>query len=325
MSKNGIDISEHQGANFDVSGNEFIMIRASWGHFSEDKCFKTNVAKCNNAGIPWGTYHYSYARSYDEAKSEAQQFLALVKMQAGRKYPLVVDIEDADHWKSGQGVTMNTEIQVIKAWKEVIEGAGEYLMLYCNLSYYNQLKALDEKLIASLDLWLAQWQVGQPSVDCGMWQHQGSPLDRNIAYKDYPSIINPKTTTPTPQPQPVQKTAKYKVGQKVKFSSCYYNSKDASTGNANLTVKNMTVWEGTISNIVWQGGTATYNLSGLCWVNDGDIRSVINGSTQRTYTVQSGDTLSSIASKFGTTYQKIASDNGIADVNKIYPGQVLKV
>lgn len=44
-----------------------------------------------------------------------------------------------------------------------------------------------------------------------------------------------------------------------------------------------------------------------------------------TYTVKSGDTLSGIASKFGTTYQKIAADNGISNPNLIYPGQVLKI
>lgn len=45
----------------------------------------------------------------------------------------------------------------------------------------------------------------------------------------------------------------------------------------------------------------------------------------QTYTVQSGDTLSGIASRFGTTYQKIAADNGIANPNIIHPGQVLKI
>ena len=44
-----------------------------------------------------------------------------------------------------------------------------------------------------------------------------------------------------------------------------------------------------------------------------------------TYTVVSGDTLSKIAKKYGTTYQRIARDNGIPNPNKIYPGQVLKI
>ena len=44
-----------------------------------------------------------------------------------------------------------------------------------------------------------------------------------------------------------------------------------------------------------------------------------------TYTVKSGDTLSGIAAKYGTTYQSLASLNGISDPNKIYVGQVIKL
>lgn len=44
-----------------------------------------------------------------------------------------------------------------------------------------------------------------------------------------------------------------------------------------------------------------------------------------TYTVKSGDTLSGIAAKYGTTYQAIASLNGISNPNKIYVGQKLKI
>jgi len=43
------------------------------------------------------------------------------------------------------------------------------------------------------------------------------------------------------------------------------------------------------------------------------------------YTVASGDTLSGIAAKFGTSWQTLQSLNGLADPNKIYAGQVLKV
>lgn len=44
-----------------------------------------------------------------------------------------------------------------------------------------------------------------------------------------------------------------------------------------------------------------------------------------TYTVKSGDTLSGIAARFGTTYQYLASVNGISNPNVINVGQVLKV
>ena len=48
-------------------------------------------------------------------------------------------------------------------------------------------------------------------------------------------------------------------------------------------------------------------------------------NNKTTYTVKSGDTLSGIAAKYGTTYQKIAADNGIKNPNLIYPGQVLTI
>lgn len=46
---------------------------------------------------------------------------------------------------------------------------------------------------------------------------------------------------------------------------------------------------------------------------------------QNTYTVKSGDTLSGIAQKFGTTYQHLAQINNIKNPNLIHVGQVLKI
>lgn len=47
--------------------------------------------------------------------------------------------------------------------------------------------------------------------------------------------------------------------------------------------------------------------------------------TATTYTVESGDTLSGIASKLGTTAEKLAAYNGIKDMNSIQAGQVLQI
>ena len=45
----------------------------------------------------------------------------------------------------------------------------------------------------------------------------------------------------------------------------------------------------------------------------------------KTYTVKSGDNLTKIAKKFGTTVAKLVELNNIKDPNKIYVGQVLKL
>lgn len=44
-----------------------------------------------------------------------------------------------------------------------------------------------------------------------------------------------------------------------------------------------------------------------------------------TYTVKSGDTLSTIASHFGVSYQQLAQVNNITNPNRIYVGQVIRV
>ena len=53
--------------------------------------------------------------------------------------------------------------------------------------------------------------------------------------------------------------------------------------------------------------------------------SVDNSKNYIEYIVKSGDTLSAIANKYNTTYQKIAQDNNISNPNLIYPNQKLKI
>ncbi|WP_368383290.1 muramidase family protein, partial [[Clostridium] symbiosum] len=95
----------------------------------------------------------------------------------------------------------------------------------------------------------------------------------------------------------------------------------------------------TLSSIAAKYGTtyqalASYN--GIADPNRINVGQVIRipGSTSgssgsasggQTYTVRSGDTLSSIAAKYGTTYQALASYNGIADPNRINVGQVIRI
>ncbi len=51
----------------------------------------------------------------------------------------------------------------------------------------------------------------------------------------------------------------------------------------------------------------------------------VTDSKENIYIVKKGDTLSQIANKYKTTYQNIASKNGIKNPNLIYPGQVLNI
>lgn len=48
-------------------------------------------------------------------------------------------------------------------------------------------------------------------------------------------------------------------------------------------------------------------------------------TSETVYTVKSGDTLSAIAAKYGTTYQTLAAYNGIANPNIIHVGQKIRI
>ena len=59
-----------------------------------------------------------------------------------------------------------------------------------------------------------------------------------------------------------------------------------------------------------------------------EVQKVVNGSSGSSaqyYIIKSGDTLSGIAARYGTTYQKLAKLNGISNPNKIYAGQKIRV
>lgn len=60
-------------------------------------------------------------------------------------------------------------------------------------------------------------------------------------------------------------------------------------------------------------------------VPSGNPSSGSASSAEQVYTVKAGDTLSKIAAKYGTTYQKLASYNGIANPNKINVGQKIRI
>ena len=50
-----------------------------------------------------------------------------------------------------------------------------------------------------------------------------------------------------------------------------------------------------------------------------------SGSAPRYYTIQSGDTLSGIAVRFGTSVTTLMSLNGISNPNLIYAGNAIRV
>lgn len=85
----------------------------------------------------------------------------------------------------------------------------------------------------------------------------------------------------------------------------------------------------TLADEVWQGKYGNGDIrKAVLGSRYGEVMAIVNGglSSGRTvYTVKSGDTLSGIAARYGTTYQRLASYNGIANPNLIYAGQQIVI
>ena len=94
----------------------------------------------------------------------------------------------------------------------------------------------------------------------------------------------------------------------------------------------------TLSGIAARYGTTWQELAAINRLNDPNMifpgqQIVIRGSANASnsgggeeyYTIQPGDNLSSIATRYGTTWQWLAEVNGISEPNLIYPGNTLRV
>ena len=183
-------------------------------------------------------------------------------------------------------------------------------------------------------------------------------LDMNYAYKDF--VVKGYTVNPQPTVQPTKKSNE-EIAEEVKqglwgngddrknrLSAAGYdyntvqNIVNGSYNKSQDTITYYIVKRGdTLSgigskyNVNWKDIANLNNISSPYIIYVGQsIKIPVKGNTtnvqpqqnvQKTYTVKSGDTLSGIAAKYGTTYQEIARKNGIANPNKIYPGQVLKI
>jgi LysM repeat protein len=77
----------------------------------------------------------------------------------------------------------------------------------------------------------------------------------------------------------------------------------------------------------WQELQRINNIPNPNRIFPGQVIRLHGGSapTEHTYTVVRSDTLSGIASRFGTTWRVLQEINGIANPNKIFPGQIINL
>lgn len=343
----GIDISKHNGNfNLEPYKGQFVIIRVGYGHFHLDEKFERNVNECKRLGIPFGVYHYSYALNEKEAEEEARGVLnAIAKYKNDIKVGVWFDMEDADGYKKKHGFKFSNSTIAPICYKfcKMIEDAGYYAGIYTSSSWLDYVKGLNDRF----DKWVANWGKNDGSQHTNtsqygtIQQYTSKPLDKNIMYADLSRYSRGNTAPVKPQPKPIDQIADEVIAgqwgngddRKKRLTDAGYDYNAVQNAvNAKLAKKSNDEIAKEVIAGKWGNGDDRKKRLTQAGYNYTVIQDIVNklaGANKASkvvyYTVRSGDTLSGIASKYGTTYKKLAQMNGIANPNKIYAGQRIRV
>ena len=352
MRMNGIDISSWQtGINLNAVPCDFVIVKATGGTGYVNPDYTRAMNQAMSAGKKVGVYHYAREKGCKgSATAEADFFVKTVQSYIGKAI-LVLDWEE--------------ELSLAVAWAKefldrVYQKTGVKAFLYTSASVTRQYNWASVAQ-AGYPLWMAQYPNAKPQngyrdkpwtdgkgygafktlaihqySETGRLPGYNGNLDMNKAYMDaaawdkYAGATGAQKPTTDPKPTPSGSTldlavavmqGKYGVDQARKdaLGTRYKEVQDFINHIASASTD--TLVKETMQGKYGNGKTREIVLGSKYKA----VQDKINGSGAVYYTVRSGDTLSGIAAKYGTTYQKIAQMNGLTNPNKIYVGQKLRV
>lgn len=305
MALYGTDQSKWQGNS--VTEGDFIIIKATEGTGYVDPTCDAKYQINKAAGKLLGVYHFARP-DLCSAEAEAEFFVNNIKGYI-KEAILVLDWEQP----GTQG-----NVSWAKAWLDrVYKLTGVRPLIYMSASVVNSYNW--SSIAKDYGLWIAGYpnaynvpnppkpSVGDMPYGIGawalwaIWQYSSSAgtLDRNIANMDraaWKKYANPDSSSkPEPTPEPTNPLDKYTDEQLADRVIA------GKYGNGEERKKAL--------------GSRYEAVQAIVDKRLAPKETVIN------YAVRRGDTLWGIAQAYGTTVDKLAKDNGIANPSLIYPGQ----
>lgn len=356
MSMNGIDVSGWQaGINLAAVPCDFVIIKSTQGTSYVNKDCDRAYQQAKTAGKLLGVYHYF---SGGDPYAEAEFFVKNIKGYVGEAI-LVLDWEGEQNSKFSQGpavakpfldkvaeltgvrplIYMSKSVCRQHDWSSVAALYGLWVAQYAdnNSTGYQSNPWTDSK---GYGAWSGP-AIYQYSSHGRLAGYNGN-LDINIAYMDAngwksysgaksglvakPEVSAPQQATPTGTTLDLVygvMIGRYGSGaeRKTKLGSRYDEVQNMINHIASASASTLAT---EVKNGAYGNGDIRKSVLGTRY---DEVQKIVNGGGTSAvyYTVKSGDTLSAIASKYGTTYQKIAQINGISNPNKIYVGQKIRV
>lgn len=367
-----IDVSGYQEdsvAYFQLAKSKGVMgvvVKLTEG--SEDGSAYVNpraaaqIRNASTAGLHVSCYHFARYTSNADAQNEARFFVKIAKQYGMTSDTLMIDdaeVHSAADYNSATAAFLNE----VKALGYTRVG------LYSMKSFFTS-GILNSHGFGDAKIWDAGYGITDLGIDnAAAWQWTDNGLGMNVDtsydFDEAFTVGSPNSgvvpTTPIPAPNPVEHvghpaTGTYTVqpgdtlsGIAAKFGTTYQNLAAINgigdpnqifpgqvlkvTGTASQESTYYVQDGDTLSAIATKFGTTISNLASINHISNPNVIYVgqkiyVGEATQgqsNAYTVQSGDTLSAIASKFGTTWQDLAQKNGLANPNVIYVGQTLTI
>ena len=296
----GIDVSSHQGTidwSKVKSQIDFAIIRLGYGDnatYQDDKQFFNNVNGCIANGIPFGVYIYSYAKNLtgsESIQSEIDHCKRLLSMINQKPFCVYIDMEDEKYqYNLGKTTLTNFAIEFCKQ----ITSSGYRAGVYANQNWFQNY--LNPSTIASYgySIWCAKYSDNKPNISSNydIWQYSASGRINGIdGDVDMDTMVNNIIGQPTKKS--IEELANEVINGK--------------WGNGEDRKNRLT--------------SAGYNYQEV----QNRVNQILGADNKVYYTVRSGDTLSALAKKYGTTVSQLVAWNNIKNPNLIYVGQKLRV
>lgn len=341
----GVDWSRYQGANgiFGYGHDKFAICQiggVNGGGMYGQTTYETQVASAIAQGKRAHTYiWYQVGGNASLGEQVLNTFLPQVQTPKGS----IVALD----YESGASADKQANTNAILHGMRMIKAAG-YTPMYYSYKPYTVANVYADQIIREFpnSLWMAAYPNYAvtpkpnynvfPSMDgVAIYQFTSTyiagGLDGNvdltgITDNGYTKNNNPQTQTPAiSQGQQADNTPKSDIaaGNQVKVK---FGARNWATG------QDIPSWvKGRTYDVAQVSGNRVLLADINSWIDKSGVEIIsvssapIQAPATNTYTVQSGDTLSSIAAKFGTSYQALANLNGISNPNLIYVGQALRV
>ena len=358
MSMNGIDISGWQkGIDLSKVPADFVIIKATQGTTYVNSDCDRAYQQAKKAGKLLGVYHYF---SGGDPVAEADFYLKNIAGYLNEAI-LVLDWEGNENAKFNQGpavakpfldrVAEKTGVRPLIYMSKSVCRAHDWSAVASKYALWVAQYADDNPTGYQPNPWTDNNGYGAwngPVIfqysSCGRLAGYNDDLDINIAYMDaaaWKAYAKGSKSAPSPAPAPAQNTpAGTTLDLVYGVMTGKYGNGDArkkALGSRYDEVQGEINHIATASAVTLAGETRAGRYG-----NDPVRRTVLgsrydevqkiingqdtgNGSGAVYYTVRNGDTLSGIAAKYGTTYQRIAQLSGISNPDKIYVGQKIRI